>query len=356
MSLDPSGVDAARAAVPGKYAEKPPQFTTLLWQRVVLRVMVGAALYVQKLSRPAALRFGTRLGKIGCMVSRSKYRRAEANLHLAYGDALSPRERSVRAREVFEHFGRCLVDFLRAPLLSPQTLADLVTCENWEYIAEAQEKGKGVLLVTGHIGNWEILGRWLALVQNVPLTVVAKDPKNAAFAAYLRQMRENAGFAVLSKGKSARELLLVLRRGESVCLLPDQNSGDVFVPFFGVPTGTVAGPASLALHTGAPLIPIYCVADGNRFRVICLPEVPVQNAAGGEAEIARITCELNDVLEATVRQYPAQWLWLHNRWKSSFEQKNHARAWPDETDETRFADARKRWAGNKPLPASSARL
>ena len=341
LTLDDAPPDGSA----GKYTAKPPARSTMLWQRLVRHVMVGAASAVQRMSRPAALRFGTHLGRLGCLLSAGKRNRAIANLHLAYGEALSSRERSRRAREVFEHFGRCLVEFLRAPRLSPETLSHMVTVEGWEHVEAAQKSGKGVLLVTGHIGNWEILGRWLALVQKVPLTVVAKDPKNPGFAAYLRQMRENSGFAVLSKGESARSLLRVLRKNEMICLLPDQNSGDVFAPFFGVAAGTVAGPASLALHTGAPLIPIYCVAEGENFRVLCLPEVIVQNPKGGEAEIDRLTSELNHVLESVIRRYPTQWLWLHNRWKSSFEEKNHLRAWPANR-EAEFADARRRWAGN----------
>ncbi len=305
--------------------------------------MTGAASTLQALPRSTALRLGTGLGRIGYRISQSKRKRAIKNLHLAYGDeGLSPIEREQIARGVFEHFGRSLVEFLCAPKLTPEAVASMVTCEGWEHVAAAQAKGKGILLVTAHLGNWEVLGRWLALVQHLPLTVVAKDPKQPAFAAYLRRMREGAGFAVLSKGESARDLLRVLRKGNAICLLPDQNSGDVFVPFFGVPCGTVAGPASLALHTGAPLIPIYCVEEGTGYRVICLPEIKIENAAGGEAEIARLTTEVNAVLEAVIRRFPSQWLWLHNRWKSAFEEKNHARAWQTEVG---FADALARWQG-----------
>ena len=326
-------------------ADKFPRSTTLLWQRFVLSVMTGAASTLQALPRPVALRFGTGLGRLGYHFAQSKRKRAIKNLHLAYGDTgLSPKEREQIARGVFEHFGRSLVEFLCAPKLTPAAVASMVTCEGWEHVANAQAKGKGVLLVTAHLGNWEVLGRWLAHVQQLPLTVVAKDPKEPAFAAYLRQMRESAGFAVLSKGESARDLLRVLRKGNAICLLPDQNSGDVFVPFFGVPCGTVAGPASLALHTGAPLIPIYCIEAENGYRVICLPEIKVENAAGGEAEVARLTTEVNAVLEAMIRRYPSQWLWLHNRWKSSFEEKNHARAWQSEAG---FDAARARWQGTQ---------
>lgn len=292
--------------------------------------------------RPAALGLGTGLGNVAILVVRRKRERAVANLHLAFGDALSFQERETLSRKVFQHFGRSLVEFLRAPVLTPRHLSEMVTCDGWEHVQAAQEKGKGVVFVSAHLGNWEIMGRWLALVQKVRMTVVAKDPKNPAFAAYLRQMRENAGFAVLSKGESARDLLRVLRKGEAIFLMPDQNSGDVFVPFFGVPCGTVAGPASLALHTGATLIPIYCVTENRGYRVICLPPVEISEASGGQRDVACLMTELNAVLEKMVRKYPDQWLWIHNRWKSAFEEKNHAQAWQNTKG---FDMACYRWAG-----------
>jgi KDO2-lipid IV(A) lauroyltransferase len=143
-------------------------------------------------------------------------------------------------------------------------------------------------------------------------------------------MREGAGFAVLSKGRAARDLLRILRRGEAICLLADQSSSDVFVPFFGIPTGTVAGPASLALHTRALLIPIFCVQlpDGS-FRVVCLPPITVRRTEDHDADVARVTADINAALEAAIREYPDQWLWLHNRWKASFDERYSARAWKD---------------------------
>jgi Kdo2-lipid IVA lauroyltransferase/acyltransferase len=127
----------------------------------------------------------------------------------------------------------------------------------------------------------------------------------------------------------------VLRRGEAISLLPDQNSGDVFVPFFDVPAGTVAGPAAFALRTGAALIPTYCVRQpDDSYRVLILPPVPAQKSANDRdrsADIARVTGEANRVLESVIRRYPDQWLWLHNRWKSAFEEKNRP-LWPDGYD------------------------
>ena len=329
-----------------------PGWQTQLWQRLVVAVMRGAAAGVQSLSPVAAVQFGDMLGRLAHRVARRQRRRCLANLHLAYRDELTAAERDAHARQVFAHFGRGVVDFLRGPARSASELARLVACDGWEHVEAGLRRGKGLLLVTGHFGNWELLGRWLAMVKNVPLTVVAKEPDSPALAAYLRRMRENGGFTVLSKGESARGLLRALRRGEAILILADQNSGDVFAPFFGVPAGTAAGPTSLALHSGAALIPIYCAAlPDNTFRVTCFPALDTRDGAESagtgdrRADVLRLTTELNQTLESVVRAHPDQWLWLHNRWKSAFEEGNRAAAWDNGMQDQgrEFRAARERW-------------
>ena len=314
-------------------------YQTRLWQQILLNLMRRGGARLQRLSPPSARRFGTWLGGVAFRGAGRKRRRAEGNLRLAYGDALSARERAHLVRRVFEHFGRSSVEFLRGPNLTPEVLEQSVTAEGWEHVDAARAQGRGVVLVTAHLGNWEVLGRWLASVKQVPLTVVAREPENPEFAGYVRTLRENSGFAVLNKGGSARELLRVLKRGEAICLLADQNSGDLFVPFFGVPAGTVAGPASLALHTGAALFFLYCVETEDGFRVVCSPPMDVTATGDHDADVRRIMTGVNVALESAVRQYPDQWLWLHDRWKSAFEEKNRAEAWPSDAGfERAYAD------------------
>jgi KDO2-lipid IV(A) lauroyltransferase len=314
-----------------------PRQQTILWQRLVLFALLHVGGGIQCLSGPASVRLGTNLGSLAYLVARRQRRRSLANLHLAYGDDLTRPERAALTRRVFQHFGRGLVDFLRAPTRRWADLSRLVSCEGWGHVEDALTAGRGVLLVSAHLGNWEVLGRWLATVKNVPLTVVAREPESKALGAYMRAMREGAGFKVLSKGASARGLLGALRRGEAILILVDQNSGDVFAPFFGVTAGTASGAATLALHSGAPLVPIYCLeAPDHSFRVVCHPPVAVttpvsrpaaEQRADRQDEIVRVTARLNAVLEEMVRQYPDQWLWLHNRWKSAFARENRERAW-----------------------------
>ena len=303
--------------------------------------MRGAAGGIQRLSRPASLRLGTALGRVAYTFGARARRRAYANLRLAFGDGLDSAGQRRVARGVFEHFGRATVDFLRAPSLTPDALDREVTCEGWGNVETVLALGKGVILVTGHIGSWEVMGRWLATVKHLPVTVVAKQPRDAAFARYVRKMREGAGFAVLDRGDSVRDLLRALRGGGVVLLLSDQNSGDIFLPFFGVPAGTAVGPATIAARTGAPLVPIYSIQreDGS-LHVTFEPAIPIDSTADKSREVARVTGCVNASLEAMIRRYPEQWLWLHDRWKAAFDEKNYPRAW---SDRAAFESARAAW-------------
>ena len=301
---------------------------------------MGLTGLIRRMPRGQAMRFGARVGGVAYRVARKPRRYAECNLRLAYGDALTAAERDALVRGVFSQFSKSIIDFLRAPTVDRAQMDALVpTVEGAEWLEAVRAPKRGFLIVTGHIGNFELLGRWLAL-HGIPSTVAARDPRDPALARYLRRMREGVGNTVLSKGASAREMLVRLKRGEVITLGIDQNSGDVFVPFFGVPAGTVAGPASLALHTGAPLLPCYCVRDpDDTYRIIFLPPISAQATGDREADVTRVMAAANAALESVVRRFPDQWLWLHNRWKSAFEEKNRDRLPPGFDIET----ARARW-------------
>ncbi len=307
------------------------------WQKRILWAATHLGRKMQSLPRAKAMSWAAGFGKFASRLAGKQRQIALANLRLAQfprPDATDA-ERAALVEAVFVHFAKVLVDFLRGPTLDNEKLIRLQSIvtdsEGFEHIRAAQNAGEGVILLTAHLGNWELQGRFVA-ANGVPLTVVAREPENKDFGSFVRQTRESGGFAVLPKGASAREIFGRLKKGEAVGLLPDQNSGDLFAPFFGVPCGTVAGPASFALRTGAALIPTYCVRKpDDTYKFIALPPIETVSTGEREADIARITTEINRILEQTVRQYPEQWLWLHNRWKSAFEDKNHERAWPPET-------------------------
>ncbi len=177
--------------------------------------------------------------------------------------------------------------------------------------------GKGVIFLTGHLGNWERAGHFVA-ASGRHLNVVARDANQDGVQAHVLRMRESTGVSVMSRGNSARQALVKLRKKELIGILADQNSLDSFVPFFGFPCGTVSGPSVLHRRTGAPICPAFCVWLGyNRYKLIFLPLVDPDNQ---EESIDALTARLNLVLESVIREYPRQWLWMHDRWKAARRQ------------------------------------
>ncbi len=222
-----------------------------------------------------AQRCGEWVGTLGYHLS-ARYRAvADRNLQIAYGDALTPAARQAWIKRVFQNFARAtLVEFLQAPSLTPDALRALVHADSYAAVDALLARGRGMILITAHFGNWELLARRAAL-EGYEVMVVARQGDDPQFNALTDGLRAQGGYVVHPRGASPRPLLQQLRRNKIVAILPDQKSDDVFVPFFGRTAGTVAGPAVLALKTGAAILPMFCprqpdgtyrmeIGDGDR--------------------------------------------------------------------------------------------
>lgn len=283
---------------------------------------VGMGLLVRPL-RALPLSVGRVLGKgMGFVLYNSlgRYRRvALKNLNLVYGTELNAAARTRMAQEVFRHFGQAAAEFLKLPRLDKAQIDALSTVIGEENMRDTLAAGHGAMLITGHFGNWEFMARWLS-VHGYPLSVVARRANDPRADRILTDTRSESGSQVYNRGNSARSVLQSLKRNEIVGLLPDQNAGDVFVPFLGIRTGTVDGPAIIHLKTGVPIVFSWCVRmPDNRFQITFEPPVVVEPTGDRSADIATVTTLINAHLGAQVRQYPTQWLWLHDRWKATPE-------------------------------------
>ena len=260
-----------------------------------------------------AERMGERLGLLAYRLDKKHRRRAEANLRLAFPE--KPEAWAAEtARESFLHFGRLAGDLMRTPGRSgAEVLANLdVEPRALEYfgLAEAQ----GAVLCTGHLGNWERAAHWVTAGGH-RLSVIVRHVNQAVLQERVEGLRRASGIEILSRGDAAVGMMRLLRRGEMVAVLPDQNATDAFVPFFGHPTGTVVGPAVMAKRTGALVISAFCLRTGpGRYRMIVHP--PRDPRALGEEPAETMAAYYRD-LEAAIREAPEQYLWMHDRWKSS---------------------------------------
>jgi len=292
--------------------------TKRAWQSLVRGAFETLLTILAYVPWTPARAWGEWVGALGYRVS-ARYRGvADANLRRAFGEALSDADRRALIRRVFQNFGRmALVEFLKAPHLTPQSLRRLVRVEGEGYapVEALLARGRGMILVTAHFGNWELLARRAAL-EGYKVLVVARQSEDPAFNAITDRLRENGGYTVHPRGASPRALLQQLRRNDIVAILPDQKSEDVFVPFFGHAAGTVTGPAVLALKTGAPILPMFCpLQPDGTYRMELLPEIDTTPTGDVEADTRRIMAEITLAIEDMVRRYPDQWLWMHDRWR-----------------------------------------
>lgn len=260
--------------------------------------------------------FGRALGMLAHALDRKHRERARANLRMVFPDWSEEKVRRV-VRAVFLHFGKTGARFLRAPALSPEQVLASVKCDGLELIHQALSESKGAILITAHIGNWERMAHYLSL-KGIPLSVIARDANDEMSNRIVNRTRRSQGFEVYSRTTAARRVLRDLQHNRCVGILPDQNAQEAFVPFFGRPAGTVLGPAIFHLHTSAPILTTFCTEqpDGSYHVLVSRLDLP-DRTGDREADAVAIMVRINEAIEEVVREYPEQWLWLHDRWRSA---------------------------------------
>lgn len=261
-----------------------------------------------------AYRRGLVLGRLMYRLSRKHRTIALTNLSMAFPEK-SEAERIELAKRVFEHFGQTAVDFMRGSIRTAEEVLSTTRCDGVENFEKALALGKGVMLITGHLGNWERGAHYMTAL-GYKLSVIARDANQSDLNDLVLQLRKAAGIEVIARGNAARPVMTKMRKNEIVAILPDQNSWEAFVPFFGKPAGTALGPAVLHRRTGAALIPLACYVDGpgKLHMVLGEPIVPLE---GYEDEDCAIMAAINKSIEDLIRVHPEQYLWFHDRWKSA---------------------------------------
>jgi KDO2-lipid IV(A) lauroyltransferase len=261
----------------------------------------------------AAERAGAKLGMLVYRLSAKHRTTALTNLAMAFPE-MPENERVALAQRCFRHFGRVFADFLRSSTRTAKEVIQSVPLVGLENLEDALKLGKGVIVISGHFGNWERAAHRVA-AEGFPLSVVARDANDSDLNRSVMRIRAEQGISVLSRGQAARGIMTKLKQNELVAILPDQNSGDIFIPFFGKPAGTVTGPSAIAVKMGAPMVPMYCIRLGpGEYETRIYPAIkPIE----GYEPVEGITRAINAWLEAAIREHPEQWLWFHNRWKSA---------------------------------------
>lgn len=242
-----------------------------------------------------------------------------SNLRLAFPDR-DERWIAKTALAAYEHLGREAAAMLRLSKLDAAAVIERTVPRGWDQLDDALSLGRGVILVTGHYGNWEIAAATVA-ARGVPIEAIVRRQGNRMVDERLQQLRRNLGVGTMYQGQAPARVPRVLRANGVVGIVGDQDArkSGVFVPFFGRPASTHRGPALFALRLGAPVF--SCIArrmPGSEVRYEVAGE-RVQFEPGGDvnADVQTLTAELALRLENQVRLAPEQYFWFHKRWKTA---------------------------------------
>lgn len=238
------------------------------------------------------------------------------NLTLVFGKEKSEAEIKRLAQEVFVNLAISGVDALRLRKYK-KNITDLIKVEGEKTFAEAYQEGKGIMTVTGHIGCFELMAPFFNQ-KGYKTAVIGRELYDKRLDKILVENREKSGVQNIPNTASVKEIFKVLQKGKALGVLIDQNSNkvrNVKVNFFGRPVNAPVGPALIALKTGSPIVPLAIVRNSkNSYHIIVGQKIEPQKVDDMEKEAVRLTQECTLFLEKMIRKYPAQWVWMHNRW------------------------------------------
>ena len=278
--------------------------------RIIGIALGGISVIARALPLGAVRAIGGFLGGIAWLVLPHHRRDAMDNIAIAFPD-WSRRQQRQTVRRMFRHLGQSMFEWLWLPNLNKENLERYTEIHDAHFIDEALASGRGSLIFTGHVGNWEWLAATVCLLGH-PLTVLQRERDEPDLNRFILKMR--AHFGMRSTGRSsntsALEMFRSLRRGGLLAFLIDQNirTDSVKVPFFGKPALTPIGPARLAVRAEAPVM--VCFAERRNGKQIVHFQKPFTSS-----DPVEITAKLTAAIEAQIRRAPEQWVWLHNRWR-----------------------------------------
>jgi KDO2-lipid IV(A) lauroyltransferase len=259
---------------------------------------------------------GARIGALGYRPLGIRRQVVERQIAAAF-PGLS--EKGVRriALGAYEHLGRASIEAAILPRLGRDAVLDLFEGSNFGVVEEAMRPKRGLIFVTGHVGNWELAGAYVA-ARGIPIDAIARRMKNPLFDRYLTDTRSQIGMRVVHDADAVRQTPRALREGRAVAFLADQGVlglASTFVPFFGRPAKTPRGPAVFALRLGVPIVFGAALRQpSGKYRLVFEP-IEVEHTDDRDKDIDAIVARYTATLERWVRRYPEQYFWHHRRWR-----------------------------------------
>lgn len=282
------------------------------------RLIKGAITLLARVPRPLMARAAVPVGRLWYLLDRRHRTIAADNMARALGDTFSEQQRERLLRANFIQLATAALELPSLLRLSRDNLDQYVLFEGVEHVTRARDQGKGVLLLTGHFGNWELFNLVSALKFG-PGYALARPLDYAPMDRVLNEIRTRTGNTMVDKQDSANRVRRLLRDKQMLGILLDQNASwyeGAYVPFFGQPACTNKGLAMFALRYGSPVVPAYTLRlpDG-RYRMVFEPPLPLIKTGDTRRDILGNTALYNQAIEAFIRKAPDHWFWVHRRWR-----------------------------------------
>lgn len=233
----------------------------------------------------------------------------------------SPQQNHSMTKCIFQHFGITLLELLQMACFTRQELTSKIRIEDEEILVKALAKQKGVVLITAHLGNYEMAAQAIPLLLGLPIASVAKKMRNIRLNRLIHNLRTRFGNKVIYKKGALPEMMQTLRQGRMVTILMDisRRFDGVEVNFFGRRATATPSAALLGLRCKSPIIPIFCHRSPNSELILQIePPVEIHRTQDLRSDLQTNTQLITDRVERAIRNYPQQWNWLLKRWKDFY--------------------------------------
>lgn len=270
------------------------------------------------LPRPICLAIGGALGSLIYHIDMKHRQIALSNLNTAFGTRFSDAKQKKIAKASFRHFGRVFADIIKVRHMKQDRVLKSISIEGTEHLEKALQEGKGALIFSAHLGNWELATAPVSQIGKV--NVITRPLDNRLLEKELLQIRKKLGATVIYKQQAARPILRALKDNEMVAILIDQNvvrNQAVFVDFFGKPAATTPSLAAFFLKTDAPLVPVFCCpVQSGKYHLKILPPLKIIVTGDEEQDVLKITQLCTKIIQNQIQENPKVWMWFHDRWKT----------------------------------------
>jgi Kdo2-lipid IVA lauroyltransferase/acyltransferase len=223
------------------------------------------------------------------------------------------------AKGVYRHFAIVVAEFFDMPYINKENIHKWVDVEGLENFQEGNAKGKGLLSIVAHFGNWELM-TIAGPIYLKPFDIVYRPLDNAVIDNIVEYVRTMQGNALIPKGGSGKKIMELLKDNHMIGILSDQNVATregVFVDFFGRPACTGVGLAVMAMRSGTPILPAFMARQkSGKYKFILKPTIEAVCTDDYDADLVVNTQRFTKIVEEVVREYPEQWFWFHQRWKT----------------------------------------